>query len=372
MTPPLDEQEEREESRVLESEARKELETEGCPPCYPANVDIPLESLPHKDQAIVSYWRSFPGTGDVVLCAQLSDWRKFREYQQRVRHFYENKGLSDYMDRVRERRRRHKLHGDVDFRRDLDQQSRLENWIEFQDYHLRRLEQLDQKRDEWSGKLDAGRAIHAAENTEVIQQNLGLAEHNLKRHKVLLQWIEQERRVIHRVHSMHPEDRHNENDGIPASSRIAHTRDHQQVRPKASAVHGEVRIRKIKLKKRIAQIHKPKGPEPRPAIKGSKAELLGSVPNAPDHRYETLAQLIKKTAPLHPFYLQRRPKSTRFAGASAGPLGETQLCDVMHNQGAGRAHSKRRLTPQRTQFARNHFVTRSGRISKPPLRWAPT
>jgi hypothetical protein len=86
----LDEQEENEDSRRREAQARQELEDDGCPPCYPPDVDIPLlRNLPEECQALVGYWQSFPGTGDVPLCAQLIAWRKFRAFQQqtRVRRF---------------------------------------------------------------------------------------------------------------------------------------------------------------------------------------------------------------------------------------------------------------------------------------------
>ncbi|KAI9787980.1 MAG: hypothetical protein M1816_007284 [Peltula sp. TS41687] len=42
MPPPMDEEEENEESRVLEALARKKLENEGCPPYYPADLEFPL------------------------------------------------------------------------------------------------------------------------------------------------------------------------------------------------------------------------------------------------------------------------------------------------------------------------------------------
>jgi hypothetical protein len=38
LTPPIDSEEELEEARVLEFQARKELEDDGCPPCYPPDL----------------------------------------------------------------------------------------------------------------------------------------------------------------------------------------------------------------------------------------------------------------------------------------------------------------------------------------------
>lgn len=60
MTPPLDE-EENKEPRVLEAQARKELENEGCPPCYPPDLAIPLHSTPEKYQVIIRYGNRFQG-----------------------------------------------------------------------------------------------------------------------------------------------------------------------------------------------------------------------------------------------------------------------------------------------------------------------
>ena len=55
MIPPLDEDGEDEESRVLEAQARKDLENEGCPPSYPPDLNIPLRNPPEKYEAIISY-----------------------------------------------------------------------------------------------------------------------------------------------------------------------------------------------------------------------------------------------------------------------------------------------------------------------------
>lgn len=69
MTTPVDDEEENEETRLLEAQARKGLENEGCPPCYPSYLDILLRAPPEEYQTIISYWKSFQGTGDVVLRA---------------------------------------------------------------------------------------------------------------------------------------------------------------------------------------------------------------------------------------------------------------------------------------------------------------
>ena len=85
----------------------------------------------------------------MVLRAQLSDWKRFRLFQRNVRARYQHKPFSSFEDEVRERRQRHGLDGSVSLLLDLNQQSQLQNWIEFQNYQLKRLEQFDKERDEW-------------------------------------------------------------------------------------------------------------------------------------------------------------------------------------------------------------------------------
>ena len=104
MTPPLDEEVENNDSRSIEANARKILENKGCPPCYHTYLEIPLRDPPEKYRAVIVYWKSFPGTGDVVLHAQFSDWKRFREYQKTVRRYYRHGNLSDFVNQVRERR----------------------------------------------------------------------------------------------------------------------------------------------------------------------------------------------------------------------------------------------------------------------------
>ena len=207
MTPQLDQEEEDENARMREAQARQELEKDGCPPCYPSYLDVPLRKLPEECQAIVGYWQSFPWTGAMPLWSQISEWRKFRASQARIRRRYQNKSFSKFEDVVRERRRRYQLGGDVRLILDPEQQSRLENWIEFQNYHLERLERFEKKRDRLKQELDEVRkkaedtitagsehaAEDAAEDVEAVQDLLEIAEWDVERHKILLQWIEQER-----------------------------------------------------------------------------------------------------------------------------------------------------------------------------------
>jgi len=180
---------------LLEAQARKDLESDGCPACYPLHLDVPVRNPPEKYRLIIGYWQSFSSTGDVVLCAQRSDWRNFRAFQVRVRGRYRKEQFSVFVDEVWERRRRYGLGDGVHLLVDLQRQGQQENWIEFQNYHLKRHKRLEKKRDGLkkagdAATIDSGRA---AENEEAMQRHLDYAERTLRWHEVFLGWTEQQR-----------------------------------------------------------------------------------------------------------------------------------------------------------------------------------
>lgn len=70
---------------------------------------------------------------------------------------FRKRPFNEFVDKVCERQRRHKVGGDVHLQFDVEQQSRLENWMEFQDYHLQLHEGFEKKRDELKKKLDDAR-----------------------------------------------------------------------------------------------------------------------------------------------------------------------------------------------------------------------
>lgn len=77
-----------------------------------------------------------------------------------------------------------------------DKKRVLNNWTEFQNYHLERFERFEKKRDGLKQELDDAQkkaegtdavgSERAAEETKIIQQVLKNAEWDLKWHKVLL------------------------------------------------------------------------------------------------------------------------------------------------------------------------------------------
>ncbi|KAK1041716.1 hypothetical protein LTR74_018593 [Friedmanniomyces endolithicus] len=67
MTPPVYSQEAFEEQREHEMKAREELRADGCPPCYPADVDISMGDVPEVHRDDVEYYRISTSWGEEVL-----------------------------------------------------------------------------------------------------------------------------------------------------------------------------------------------------------------------------------------------------------------------------------------------------------------
>jgi hypothetical protein len=188
---------------MFEAEARRDLESDGCAPCYPPHLEVPIRDPPEEYRQIIEYWQSLSSTDDAVLCGQRLDWQNFRQYQRAQRYFYRKKPFSLLEAEVRERRQRNGLEGDVQLLPDQRQQNRQQEWIEFQDFHLDFLERMTKSRQELQNTLEEARKIAgdsgaegseaAAQDVMHIPQDLEYADRILRWHDVLLQWIEQQR-----------------------------------------------------------------------------------------------------------------------------------------------------------------------------------
>lgn len=306
-----------------------------------------------------------------MLRAQLSDWERFRGFQRKIRQYYRHKSFSDFEGKVRERRRRHQLGGDVRLRFNQGQQSRLENWIEFQNYHLHIHEGLEKERDDLKEELDVARKKVEDEDAADLEQMLEAAEQQLRRHKNLLRWVEQERMVIDAVYPPSVEGDHDDQDGALKAVRRPSKFDRRKRRP--HAVLGEVRISKPKLRKRNMQCRKRKAPEAEPATE-DWGPPQSSVSRNPDSREsrphrESKPQSTKKDAALRQIYPQRVSKVKRYADASAKPPPATPLRRVGQKRAPDRARPKHQQSPQRLQSTPMVVKMRSGRESRKPERW---
>ncbi|KAK0302850.1 hypothetical protein LTR82_017742 [Friedmanniomyces endolithicus] len=186
MTPPVDAQEAFEEQREHEIKAREELRTDGCPPCYPADVDISMGDVPEVHKDVVEYYRISTSWGEEVLPQQLVQWRRFRAVQQDIRRRYGQK-FNRYLANLRERRRMHNLSADISLLQDHTLQDSLQTWIEFQDVCIQGHDAaaLELK------KLDA-----VSEYNVYADGSANFLRDRLARHKGLLRWVESQRLVM--------------------------------------------------------------------------------------------------------------------------------------------------------------------------------
>ncbi|KAI9772281.1 MAG: hypothetical protein M1840_001030 [Geoglossum simile] len=138
----------------IERESYDTLVQEGGRPSHPIHLGFDVLSNPGEYKDIISYWDCIPGTGRLLYLTQLNVWRKFCERQRKIRQHYQNK-FPDYQQKVRERRRRHGLEGDVELHRERDRQSRLDNWMEYQDYQYQFLERKEKDVEQAQEKLNS-------------------------------------------------------------------------------------------------------------------------------------------------------------------------------------------------------------------------
>ena len=167
-TPPPDYEREFEEDVQEEREAYNTLVDEGGIPSYPVDLVFDVfDKNPGEYEDIVSYWESRRGGGhNSIFQTQLREWRKFRDYQLRVRrYFLERDKFPEYQQRVHDRRRRHGLEGDVEILPDRDQQSKLANWMEYQDIKYQGIEDFEKSIE---------RAHQKVESTQKALEEAGL------------------------------------------------------------------------------------------------------------------------------------------------------------------------------------------------------
>lgn len=204
----------------------------------------------------------------------------------------------------------------------------------------------------------------AEENVEALKHILERVERTIEQRKVLLDWIEQWRQVMDSAHPIPPHKANNNEQTVlskPGPRASAH--GGRRRGPKAtstSAVLGPAKVMKAQPKKRKALIRKPRQPEVEAAM-----EHLDATPQAPPMHQETTPRLSKKDETLlRPLGRHKLSKAMRLANGNAKPLSRTHRCSTERP----RTLSKRRLAPRRPQPAPQTITTRSGRISKPPMR----
>ncbi|KAK0928575.1 hypothetical protein LTR29_017356 [Friedmanniomyces endolithicus] len=353
--PPLIGEEHDEESRLLEARARRDLESEGCAPCYPPHLEVPLRRPPEKYRQIIEYWQSLGSTDDVVLCAQRSDWRKFRHYQRLQREYYRKKPFGLLEAEIRERRQRNGLDDDVQLLPDTRQHSRQQDWIEFQDFHLEFWERKTKDRQELRDQLEEARKIagdrgaggsgRAARDAISIPQVLEYADSILRWHDVFLQWIERQRVAM---------------DPRPQTP-VEQSRGDQ-----------DTSVSPLRYESSNAPVAVVESPQSTPeSTKPLSKDTTLTFPNSPRQilkRRKTKPRRSKEKA-LFQYSPHRVAKANRLAVTRTKPHAGTQRSGARHS----RVQAKRQHPPstERPIPTRRSIMTRNGRTLREPERWVP-
>jgi hypothetical protein len=101
-------------------------------------IDNPGEYEQYKD--ILWFWHFGAGGLFNEFRYQLIEWRKFREFQDRMRKFYIRRNrFQEYEKDIRESQEDLGCKWDIQVLEDQHQQNRLEDWNEFRAFYYRRL-----------------------------------------------------------------------------------------------------------------------------------------------------------------------------------------------------------------------------------------
>ena len=347
----------------LEHDARTVLESDGCPPYYPYDSSYCLEKYsPERYEGINLYWDTYPCGEGGVLCTQLQDWRRFRNVQERNRRYY-TRNFDRFIHTARERRRRHHLVHDFRLLPNPKEQTRLETWIEFQNYHLHYQEELERKAEKEAQKLltverDLQGAVgHELEDAKMrkgaYSYRSATAIERMELHKNhILPWIEQQRNEMLATAN-----------GISDSLNIS-TSNARKRKPGMRSV----------LKPKRSAVSKPDQRRRSPRIQRSKSSAISEDPtstaNKPQntksqtpHVRRSKGQKTKEDAPLRSRHPQKLTKPIQ---KSRKPTRRAEK-DIQNHR-ATQSRSNHGRKPPNSRSAQQHviegYVTKSGRTSR--------
>ncbi|MCJ1255218.1 hypothetical protein MMC24_003034 [Lignoscripta atroalba] len=383
LTPPPNHEADTEDARYEEEQARKALHEDGCPSCYPADLDFPLQNISGEYERVVSYWKSLPGTGYAVLSAQLSDWRSFRGFQKRVRLHYLSRGnFHTFQDKVRDRRRRHGLEGDASLHSNPEKHSRLENWIEFQDYHITIHERLEKAVGDRATLntaqetlMPGASEIGDAEESGISGERSKASESRLIYHEFLLQWIERQRKAMAAEHASSFVDTRDHNDcgDGPKATRGAPTLDRRKRGSKARSILSPVQpgISKRKSQRRSLRPRKRNVSREVESTTAGSSAIQRTISRMPDRENKLLPR--KENTPLRPQKMSKIAKRGSKCKQSVNTDVKSQPTS-RHSRLRQRKSSKpaRSSVPRfMQQSTPTVFKTCSGRESKRPEKFCP-
>ncbi|KAL9606106.1 MAG: hypothetical protein Q9179_000732 [Wetmoreana sp. 5 TL-2023] len=165
--PPYDpnDPEEIENDLRVEREAHEALVDDNGRPCYPIELGFEVFNNPGQYKDLLEYWQAWESgaeddTERWIFFRQLERWKKFRQFQQKNRRYFVfHSRFPEFQQQVLERRRRHGLGGDIQLLEEQDKQSKLDEWMEYQDYELRTYERLAKDLEETQARLASRRKL---------------------------------------------------------------------------------------------------------------------------------------------------------------------------------------------------------------------
>ena len=360
--------------QLLEEQARNLLEQDGCPPCYPPDPAFSVRNPPEEYRGIISYWDSNPFSDGGALHAQRRDWDNFRRFQETNRRYYKQQ-FDRFTNAVRERRRRHHLSEDIRLCSNPKEQTRLETWVEFQNYHLHFHEELEKKAKVESQNLqnareNVQRAVDselklAVRNEEAYSVRLATAIEKMESHeKHVLPWIEQQRIKMGTALSAIADNTNSNRSAPVPGTRNRKLKVRSVLNPVRSAVSKpdpqkrSLRIQRSELSSR---------PEDCSANFGTSQSNISQMPNLPGKERPRIRG-SKRLRPLGPQKVIKPVKRDKNPKRRANK--DTSLPQSPQSRRAEQCKPKQGGRPPRRKPEHQHLtadlVTKSGRISRRP------
>lgn len=303
------------------------------------------------------------------LSAQYSNWEYFRCYQEKIRRYHlQRQTFHVYLKEMRNRLRRHRLQEHITLHPDRQQQSGLENWIEFQNYHFAIHETIE--KDIKNGREELNDARNQSEDTgasgrrdvrdiEIFEYRLKYDERLLKQHENLLRWIEQQRitmfvkqTTVVYDNGSHGDNKHQNREAEPRLIRTSSAPNRRKDQKTDSALRP-VRsgVSKKKPQKRILP------PQSRDVSAATKNKLIASSTDIQEKNHRR----VKKSTPLRPFRPQRVSKIAKNTRAKSNPASV--------NATARPPSQSKRRKPRKQLASVN--IKCSGRVSRRPEKFCP-
>ncbi|KAF2458052.1 hypothetical protein BDY21DRAFT_22367 [Lineolata rhizophorae] len=331
--PPLDDT--TEQDRVFENRARKELEDDGCPPCYPLEIEYPCRDPPEEYRDIMLYWERKLGIhqSTPILFQQWRNWKEFRTTQVGKRLRYRRGRFHEYENAVRQLLQENGVCTEIHLRFDHRQQTRLENWIEFQYFHFFEHSTLVEDLSDFTKSVES---MPEGERDK-FKHTLHFRKRRIHEHETLLHWIEKIRVKMEADFppSLDKEDQHQshvEDNDVSKLERKSPIPDRRKKgHAKSRAVLDEAGVSKPKRSMR------------------SKPKAFG-----------TSAIASQASSVAHMTATPRRGKSRQ---------AKEKALRQLHPQKAVKGKA---IEPRKPSQHMTEVRTRSGRISRPPARWTPS